>query len=76
MGPSLPEVWTDVFDRLARKHYPEETENIRREELNEAYRDMLKALRIFYDPWGSSGRSPSEKSTRSATRPISRTGII
>ncbi|MBO2532977.1 hypothetical protein SAMN04488025_106130 [Planifilum fulgidum] len=52
MGPSLPEVWTDVFDRLARKHYPEETENIRREELNEAYRDMLKALRIFYDPWG------------------------
>ncbi|MFS8512995.1 MAG: hypothetical protein LOD87_04670 [Planifilum fulgidum] len=52
VGPILPEPWTDTLDRLARKHYPEETEHIRREELNEAYRDMLKALRIFYDPSG------------------------
>jgi len=52
VGPTLPEPWTDTLDRLARKHYPEETEHIRREELNEAYRDMLKALRIFYDPSG------------------------
>lgn len=52
VGPSLPEPWLETLNRLARKHYPEETKEIRREELNEAYRDMLTALRIFYDPTG------------------------
>ncbi len=52
VGPTLPEPWAETLDRLARKHYPEEAEAIRRKELDEAYRDMLKALRIFYDPWG------------------------
>ncbi|PTM60053.1 zinc dependent phospholipase C family protein [Desmospora activa] len=51
VGPTLPRQWVEILHFAARKHFPKESRAITPDTWNAAYRDMLKALRLFYDPW-------------------------
>lgn len=52
VGSTLPSEWIETFTMLATKHYPEEMNGFPSQAWDEAYRDMLRALRLFFDPWG------------------------
>ncbi|MFC4077156.1 zinc dependent phospholipase C family protein [Salinithrix halophila] len=52
IGSRFPRQWVEVLQWTALKHFPEEAGTISPEDWNQAYRDMLKALRFFFDPWG------------------------
>lgn len=51
-GPALPDAVVDLLVRTTRAHYPELTASLTAEDWQDAYRDMLKAQRLFHDPVG------------------------
>lgn len=51
-GARLPDEVVLMLDRIAAKHYPEFRGQISAGEWNEAYRDMIRAQRLFHDPYG------------------------
>lgn len=52
IGKRLPDEWVTHLHDTARRHFPEETETISPQDWQDAYRDMKRALRLFFDPWG------------------------
>ncbi|MWC28959.1 zinc dependent phospholipase C family protein [Paenibacillus sp. MMS18-CY102] len=50
-GP-LPDTLLEAFESIVAVRYPELASDIRREDWNEAIRDMISAHRVFYDPTG------------------------
>ncbi|SFS46899.1 zinc dependent phospholipase C family protein [Marininema halotolerans] len=52
IGSKLPSSWVNTMHNIARIHFPKETARVRPEDWSQAYDDMKKALRFFYDPWG------------------------
>lgn len=51
-GERLPGNMASVFDRLARLHYPEVAERFGASDWDDAYRDMIRAQKLFHDPTG------------------------
>jgi hypothetical protein len=51
-GDALPDEVVKMLDAVAKAHYPEIHRQIEAFEWNEAYRDMLRAQRLFHDPYG------------------------
>ncbi len=52
IGPHFPSEWVETLTTLTTKHYPEDVARFPKQAWNTAYRDMLRALRLFFDPWG------------------------
>ncbi|PYI55856.1 zinc dependent phospholipase C family protein [Paenibacillus flagellatus] len=52
-GPALPGEMADVLAALARSHYPELAGHLGPDDWNEAYRDMIRAQKLFHDPSGA-----------------------
>lgn len=52
VGESLPDGIPELFDRLARRHYPDTAERFSPDDWNDAYRDMIRAQKLFHDPSG------------------------
>jgi hypothetical protein len=51
-GERLPGNMASVFDRLARHHYKEIAERFGASDWDDAYRDMIRAQKLFHDPTG------------------------
>jgi len=52
IGREFPPSVVEMLDHIAKDHYSDIAENIAMTQWNEAYRDMIKAQRIFHDPYG------------------------
>jgi len=52
IGPRLPESVTAMLEQVAAVHYPGTAQHIRRDDWNAAYRDMIRAQKLFHDPTG------------------------
>jgi hypothetical protein len=52
VGPELPHAVIAVLDRVVAAHYPDMAPHIRRSDWNAAYRDMIRAQKLFHDPTG------------------------
>jgi hypothetical protein len=52
LGKRLPRSWVRVMKHTARKHFPREAGSITGRDWQRAYRNMLHALRLFFDPYG------------------------
>lgn len=51
-GERMPGQMSAVFDRLARVHYPELADRFGPSDWDGAYRDMIRAQKLFHDPSG------------------------
>lgn len=51
-GGAFPAGIVEAFEQIAACHYPELAARIRREDWNQANRDMVRAQRLFHDPTG------------------------
>jgi hypothetical protein len=51
-GDRLPGNMASVFDRLARFHYPDLAASYGANDWDDAYRDMIRAQKLFHDPSG------------------------
>ncbi|MCS1349994.1 zinc dependent phospholipase C family protein [Mechercharimyces sp. CAU 1602] len=52
VGDDLPATLVHVLNHLGETFYPDQMRNVPQTIWNDAYQDMLKALHLFYDPWG------------------------
>ncbi|MBO8170574.1 MAG: zinc dependent phospholipase C family protein [Bacillaceae bacterium] len=52
IGKSLTDEIVEMFQTLIGKVYPEYQETVDRELIRASYRDMMRALRVLYDPTG------------------------
>lgn len=52
VGPQLPDAIAPQLDKLARTHYPELAAPFTASDWNKAYRDMVRAQKLFHDPLG------------------------
>ncbi|RKN84168.1 zinc dependent phospholipase C family protein [Paenibacillus ginsengarvi] len=49
-GDRLPGTMADIFDKLSKKHYPDIAAPFGPGDWDEAYRDMIRAQKLFHDP--------------------------
>ncbi|SEM67375.1 zinc dependent phospholipase C family protein [Lihuaxuella thermophila] len=52
LGDRLPAELVETLHQIACKYYPEAANKLQPRDYHEAYRDMKKALSLFFDPWG------------------------
>ncbi|MBA4492734.1 zinc dependent phospholipase C family protein [Paenactinomyces guangxiensis] len=52
IGHELPPELAETLHQVSCKYYPEAAGELQPHEYSAAYRDMKKALRLFFDPWG------------------------
>jgi len=52
IGPQLPKPITKMMNRITQSYFPELINNKTEADWNVAYQDMIRAQRIFHDPYG------------------------
>ena len=52
VGPALPKGVVEALSQAAASHYPELVKDVSTEDWEEAYRDMIRAQKLFHDPSG------------------------
>lgn len=52
VGPQLPAPIVDMLEETVSAFYPDLAQRIRRTDWNDAYRDMIRAQKLFHDPTG------------------------
>lgn len=56
IGSAFPASIVDMLTSIASDHYPDMAELMNRNDWNDAYRDMIRAQKIFHDPTGIKNR--------------------
>src|SRR5690606_5527673 len=52
IGDAFPEAVVNMLSQVTKAHYPDLAGVISQSDWNDAYRDMIKAQKIFHDPYG------------------------
>ncbi|MDR6227337.1 zinc dependent phospholipase C family protein [Desmospora profundinema] len=51
VGKKMPDPWAVLLHQTAQSHFPGETKTLSPDHWQQAYQDMKRALRFFFDPW-------------------------
>ncbi len=52
IGPQLPNNISNMMNRITKAYFPDLNNSVNEEDWNAAYLDMIRAQRIFHDPYG------------------------